>query len=155
MDAALQKQLGELLLSAVPTIILFALLFWAYTVMVHRPLMKVLAERHSKTEGAVAKAQSDIAAAEAKTAEYEQRLREARNSIFKAQEARRKLVLEARSEALAEARKQAEATVKVARQTIEKEALDAKSGLPAQIEALAQEVIENVLRTSPVVGGRP
>ena len=67
MDAALKHAIGELLLSAVPTIVLFLSLYLAYFKLVHQPLMKVLAERHSKTAGAVAKAQADIAEAEART----------------------------------------------------------------------------------------
>ena len=77
MDQTLQ-QLGELLLGAVPTVILLALLYVLYTVIVHKPLQRVLAERRSKTEGAVEKSRADIAAAEARTAEYEQKMREAR-----------------------------------------------------------------------------
>ena len=50
MDAALQKAIGELLLSAVPTIIIFLGLFAAYTFLVHRPLQRILAERHAQTE---------------------------------------------------------------------------------------------------------
>src|SRR5437899_12302536 len=109
MDEALKKALGELLLSAIPTILMFVILYLAYRLLVHKPLMRVLEDRHSKTEGAVAKAQADIAAAEAKTAEYEASLREARLSIFKAQEARRKKLLEGRSAAIAEARSKSEA----------------------------------------------
>ena len=44
MDETL-RQLGELLLGSVPTIILFALLYLLYTLIVHKPLTKVLAER--------------------------------------------------------------------------------------------------------------
>jgi len=146
MDAALQKALGELLLAAVPTICMFVVLYLAYRVLVHNPLMKVLADRHSKTEGAIAKAQADIAAAEAKTADYEARLREARLGIFKAQDARRKQLLEARSATIAEARNKAEAQVKAAREEIQKEAAVAKSGLQAQAESLAAEVIRSVLK---------
>src|SRR5436190_16673681 len=104
MDAALKKALGELLLNAVPTIVMFTILYLAYRLLVHNPLMKVLAERHSKTEGAVAKAQADVAAADAKTKDYEDRLREARMGIFKAAEARRKQLLDARNAAISEAR---------------------------------------------------
>ncbi len=86
MDQTL-RQVGELLLGSIPTIILLLLLYGIYVVLVHRPLGKVLAERRSKTEGAVEKARADIASAEARTAEYEQRLREARAVIFKSQEA--------------------------------------------------------------------
>src|SRR5438552_3052692 len=144
MDEALKKALGELLLSAIPTILMFVILYVAYRLLVHKPLMRVLEDRHSKTEGAVAKAQSDIAAAEAKTAEYEARLREARLSIFKSLEARRKQLLDARMAAIAEARAKAELQVKAARQELEKEAAAAKSGLQAQAESLAAEIIRVV-----------
>ena len=145
MDEALKKALGELLLSAIPTIIMFVILYLAYRLLVHKPLMRILEERHSKTEGAVAKAQADIAAAEAKTAEYEARLREARLSIFKSLEARRKQLLDARMAAIAEARAKAEAQVKAAREELEKEAVAAKSALQAQAESLAAEIIRVVL----------
>src|ERR1035441_4400379 len=94
MDDTLQ-QLGELLLGAVPTVILLALLYALYTTIVHKPLQRVLAERRSKTEGAVEQSRADIAAAEARTAEYEQKLREARAAVFRAQEARRQAGLQA------------------------------------------------------------
>jgi F-type H+-transporting ATPase subunit b len=108
MDETL-RQVGELLLGSIPTIIFMVLLYASYTVIVHKPLVKVLAERRSKTEGAVEKARADIAAAEARTAEYEQRLREARMAIFKLQEARRQQALQARMAAVAQARGQAQA----------------------------------------------
>ncbi len=66
-------QLGGLLLGSVPTIIFIVLLLGIYTTVVHKPLVKVLAERHSRTEGAIEKARADISQAEARTAEYEQR----------------------------------------------------------------------------------
>src|SRR5580765_550592 len=102
MDQTL-KQLGELLLGAVPTVILLALLYALYTVIVHQPLRRVLEERRSKTEGAVEQSRADVAAAESRTAEYEQRIREARAAIFKAQEARRQTAVQARAHAVAEA----------------------------------------------------
>ena len=112
--------------------------------------MRILAERHSKTEGAVAKAQADVAAADAKTKDYEERMREARMGIFKAQEARRQAVAGCADAAISEARAAAEAKVKAARAEIEKEAAIAKAGLAGQTETLAQEVIRAVL--SPRVG---
>jgi hypothetical protein len=93
------RQLGELLLGAVPTVILLATLYILYTFIVHRPLTAVLAERRSRTQGAMEKARADIAAAEARTAEYEQRLREARQKIFKNQEARRQQDTQSRTQA--------------------------------------------------------
>jgi F-type H+-transporting ATPase subunit b len=98
------RQLGELLLAAIPTVAVFVFLFFAYKLIVHRSLVAVLGERRARTEGAVEKANADIAAAEARTAEYEQRLRDARLSIFKKQEARRQQLLQARATAVAGAR---------------------------------------------------
>src|SRR6266404_6089076 len=66
MDQTL-RQLGELLLGAVPTVILLATLYILYTFLVHRPLTVVLAERRNRTQGAMEKARADIAAAEART----------------------------------------------------------------------------------------
>src|SRR6266853_1801311 len=127
MDQTLQ-QLGELLLGSVPTVILLALLYALYTLIVHKPLRRVLEERRSKTEGAVEKSRADIAAAEARTSEYEQRLREARAKVFRAQEARRKAAMDARAAALSQARAKAEAQVQAAKADIQKDRDAARDG---------------------------
>ncbi len=150
MDETL-RQLGELLLGSVPTVILLALLYGLYTLIVHKPLRRVLEERRSKTEGTIEKSRADIAAAEARTAEYEQKLREARAAIFRAQEARRQAVLQARAKALNEARLKAQAIVQAAKQEIERERAAAEKSLPAEAAALAQEIMRRVLQ--PVGAG--
>jgi F-type H+-transporting ATPase subunit b len=151
MDQTL-RQLGELLLGAVPTVILLALLYVLYTTIVHRPLRRVLDERRSKTEGAVEKSRADIAAADARTSEYEQRLREARATVFRAQEARRKAALDARAAAMAEARSKAQTQVKAAKADIEKDREAAQGGLQAEVQALAEEIMRRVLE--PAGAGR-
>jgi len=145
MDQTLH-QLGELLLGAVPTVILLALLYGLYTSIVHKPLQRVLAERRSKTEGAIEKSHADIAEAEARTSEYEKRLREARAAIFKAQEARRQKALQARADALNEARSRAQGQVKSAKEQIEGDSKAAQTALQAEAESLAQEVMRRVLQ---------
>ncbi|MFZ0320790.1 MAG: ATP synthase F0 subunit B [Candidatus Sulfotelmatobacter sp.] len=144
MDQTL-RQLGELLLGAVPTVILLALLYAIYNTLVHKPLHRVLAERRSKTEGAVEKSRADIAAAEARTSEYEQRLREARATVFRAQEARRKAALDARTAAMNEVRTKAQAQVQAAKADIEKDREAAQNGLQAEAQSLAVEIMRRVL----------
>jgi len=151
MDQTLQ-QLGELLLGAIPTVILLALLYALYTAIVHKPLRRVLEERRGKTEGAVEKSKADIAAAEARTAEYEQKLREARASVFRAQEAKRQAVLQARSNALNEARTKAQSQVQGAKADIENDRASAEKGLQGEVAALAQEIVRRVLQ--PAGAGR-
>ncbi len=145
MDETL-TQVGELLLGSIPTIIFMVLLYGIYSALVHKPLVKVLAERRSKTEGAIEKARADIAAAEARTAEYEQRLREARIAVFKNQEALRQQALQVRAAAVAEARNRAQAQVEQARAAIEKDKVAAQAGLEAESGKLAAEIIRIVLR---------
>jgi F-type H+-transporting ATPase subunit b len=144
MDQTL-RQLGELLLGSIPTVTLLALLYALYATIVHKPLRRVLEERRSKTEGAVEKSRADIAAAEARTSEYEQRLREARATVFRAQEARRKAVLDARTAALNEARTKAQAQVQAAKADIQKDRDAAQSGLQKEVQALAAEIMRRVL----------
>jgi F-type H+-transporting ATPase subunit b len=151
MDQTL-RQLGELLLGAVPTVILLALLYVLYTVIVHKPLQRVLWQRRNKTEGAVEKSRADVAAAEVRTSEYEQRLREARATVFKAQEARRKAALDARTAALNQARAKAQAQVQAAKADIQKDRDAAQGGLQAEAQALAVEIMRRVLE--PAGAGR-
>lgn len=152
MDALI-TQLGELLLGAIPTAIFLILLYGAYAALVHAPLTRVLAERRSKTEGAIEKARADIAAAEARTTEYEQRLREARVAIFKNQESRRQQAMQARETAVAQARARAQAEVESARSGIEQDKQKAKAGLEAEVGPLATEIIRTVLGAAPASAG--
>ena len=154
MDQTL-RQVGELLLGSVPTVILMVLIYGLYNLLVHKPLVKVLAERRSKTEGAVEKARADIAAAEARTAEYDQRLREARLAVFKSQEARRQQALQARSAVAAEARAKAHTQVEQARAAMEKDKIAAQENLQAESGRLATEIIRTVLQqgSAPAAGG--
>jgi F-type H+-transporting ATPase subunit b len=151
MDETLH-QLGELLLGAVPTVILLALLYALYTAIVHKPLQRVLADRRNKTEGAVEKSRADIAAAEARTAEYEQKLRAARAAIFRNEEARRQAAAQSRANAMNAARTKAQAQVEAAKQNIESDREAAQAGLQGEVATLAQEIVRRVLE--PAGAGR-
>jgi len=144
MDQTL-KQLGELLLGSIPTIVFLILLYFFYRVLVHAPLAKVLAERQNLTDGAVQKARADIAAAEAKTAEYEHKLREATLAVFKAQEERRQAVVKTRETAVAAARAQSQQQVAAAKAALEQDKAVARSQLQTEGERLANDVIRRVL----------
>ncbi|HXE90810.1 MAG TPA: hypothetical protein VNK82_07605 [Terriglobales bacterium] len=148
------KQVGGLLLAAIPTVVLFLIVFLSYLTLVHRPLTRVLEERHARGEGAIEKARADIARADARTAEYEQKIRDARLAIFKAAEERRKKSLEARAAAIAEARARAEDLVHQARMTLESEAVSARRTLEAESERLADQIIQTILRPAAVAAER-
>ena len=159
MDETL-RQLGGLLLGSIPTIVFFLVVFAAYRVLVHAPLARVLRTRHERTEGAIERARADIAAVEAKSADYERRLREARAAVFKSQEQRRQKALNARTAMIAESRTRAQQQVQAARTDLEKDKAAAQQGLRAEAERLAEAIVQAILKPAaaaqtPVAGGRP
>jgi F-type H+-transporting ATPase subunit b len=153
MDAIL-RQIGELLVNSIPTIISVLILWTAYRFIVHGKLRQVLQQRHALTEGAIERARQEIAVAEKRTAEYEQRVREARSQIYKTQQANRQRVMEERNAALAESRQRAGEMVKKARAVLEAETKDAKGALEQQAGVLADQVIATILKPAAAAGGR-
>jgi F-type H+-transporting ATPase subunit b len=145
MDETL-RQVGELLLRAIPTVILFVILYVSYRLLVHNRLVEVLSERRALTEGALERARADIAAAEARTAEYERSIREAKIVLYKARESRRQKALEARAAAIAEARAAADARIREARAAIQNDVAQAKRTLQSEAESLAAEIIRSILK---------
>jgi F-type H+-transporting ATPase subunit b len=145
MDTTL-RQAGLLLLDAIPTVVMLLLLYAIYQNLVRKPLERMLAERREKTEGALQKARADVAAAETRTQEYEGKLREARLTIFKTQEARRQQAQQMRAHALDEARSRAQQQVREARAAVEKDMAEAKASLQGETDRLASEIIRTILK---------
>ena len=148
------QQLGELLLTSIPTVAFLLIIWFAYRKLVHKKLEHVLSERHERTEGAMQQAQAAIARAEARTAEYEQRLRGAQSEVYRTQEARRRHIMEKRDAALTEARRHAEAMVKQSRVQLERDVTEARSTLEHQADALAAKIIDSILRPVAATGSR-
>jgi F-type H+-transporting ATPase subunit b len=152
MDTTL-RQVGQLLLDSIPTVVMLLLLYAIYQNLVRKPLEKMLAERRERTEGAMQKARADVAAAEGRTQEYEQKLRDARMAIFKAQEARRQAAQQARTQAMEEARKRAQEEIRAARTAMEDDMAQARKGLEAEADRLANDIIHTILKPAQVAGG--
>jgi len=144
------SQLGNLLLRAIPTVFLFASVWFAYRTILDGKLTEVLAERRERTEGAMEKARADIAAADARSAEYERRIREARAAMYTAQEARRRKQLEAKVAAVAEARKAAQARAQSAGEELNDELARAKAQLHAKVDSFVGQIVAKVLERVPV-----
>jgi F-type H+-transporting ATPase subunit b len=152
-------QLGELLLGAIPTMVLLLSLYGLYHGIVHKPLEAVLAERRKLTQGAAEQARADIAAAAQRAKDYETHLREAQLAIFKSLDNRRKQAIEARAAAVAQARERAHQQIAQAKAQIEQEAAGARATLEQESDRIANQIIGTILQaagTGPaaVVGGR-
>jgi F-type H+-transporting ATPase subunit b len=139
------QQIGALLLGAVPTVLLFVVLVFAYQFLMQGPLTRALAERRARTEGAIEDAHKAIAQAEAKATEYADKLRQARAEIFKMREQRAKQRNIEREASLDAARKAAGTKVNQAKTEIDAEAERAKLTIQGSAGDLANQVVQAVL----------
>ena len=139
-------QLGELLLTAVPTFLLVIFLTYYLKFVFFKPLQKVLQQRYEATEGARQLAQQSLERATAKTAEYEATLRAARSEIYQAQEKAYKDMQERAAAQLAEARTRADAAIREAKQQLTAETEAVKASLAHDSETLANQIADSVLR---------
>jgi F-type H+-transporting ATPase subunit b len=134
------EALGGILLKAIPTAVIFILLYFYFRAMLFGPLDKVLKQRQELTEGARKAAESSLASAERKAQEYEAKLRDARSLVYKDQEETRRLWLEEQATLIAKARADSENSVKDARFGIASEAASARQSLLATSEELAERI---------------
>jgi F-type H+-transporting ATPase subunit b len=139
------QQLGQLLIGAIPTALLFIVLVLSYQFLVQGPLTAVLAKRRALTEGAMEDARKAIAKAEHKAAEYAELLRLAKGEALKLREQRLKQWSSERDAALDIARKAAGDNVRRAKSALEAEAASAREAIQASVADLARQAVRAVL----------
>jgi F-type H+-transporting ATPase subunit b len=152
MDETLH-QLGTLLLGSVPTIFLFLLLVILYRFLVYGPLIRVLAERRARTEGAIEQANAATAAAAAKTQEYEAQLRAARSRIFQARQQKQQQWNRERDSAIAEAQEAAQRQIEEAKLALQAQTNAAHRTLENSIDELAREILQAILPRGRAAAG--
>jgi F-type H+-transporting ATPase subunit b len=145
---AILGQLGDLFLASTPTLILFILLVIAYQVLIQGPLSRALQERRARTSGAIEEANKAVAAAEAKAAEYANKLRHARAQIFHLREQRLHQWAQEREAALDRARKATVQRVLEARLGIDAEATEARTAILADADQMAEQIVRRVMPVS-------
>jgi F-type H+-transporting ATPase subunit b len=153
MDETLH-QLGALLLGSVPTIFLFLLIVILYRFLVYGPLTRVLGERRARTEGAIEQANAAMAAAAAKTQEYEAQLRAARSRIFEARQNKLQQWNRERDQAIAEAQEAARRQVEEAKTALQQQTTAAHRSIEDSIDELAREILQAILPRSRATAGR-
>jgi F-type H+-transporting ATPase subunit b len=144
MDEIL-RQLVPLLIGAVPTMLIFVFLVLAYKLVLHDPLLKVRAERRSRTQGAIERANAAIAAADARAQEYEAKLRAARAEIFRARENRVKAWAAEKESALSAARQAARDRIHAAKAALDAQAEVSRHEIERSVDELAGDVLKAVL----------
>lgn len=141
----LLRQLGDLMLGSVPTMIIFLILVFAYRYILYGALVKTLTERRERTTGALEAADAAIARADARTQEYEAKMRAARAEIFHLREQRLQQWNAEKDQAIASARLSAQERVAQARAAIEAESASARRQIETSAGQLAAQVLQAVL----------
>ena len=138
--------LGQILLNAVPTVVLLLLLYFYLKYMFFKPMEKVLHQRYEATEGSRKMAEDASERAAARTAEYETALRAARSEVYQSQEVLHQQLQERETAQLNAARQVADAAVREAREQLGRDVEQAKAALGRESDALAGEITESILR---------
>jgi F-type H+-transporting ATPase subunit b len=144
------QQVAALMVGAIPTAVLFIVLVMAYQFLVQGPLTEILKKRRALTTGAMEDARKAIEKAEARTAEYGDKLRLARAEAYKIREQRVKQWNAERDAALETARGAAGDKVSKARAEVDAEAASARRTIEASAADLAGQAVRAVL---PVAAG--
>ena len=140
------EALSGILQKSIPTILLLLFLWFYLKTMLFGPLAKMRGERNALTKGARKTAQQSLDEAERKTTEFENKLRDARNEVYREQEETRKNWLAEQAAQLASARESAAQAMQKSKAEIAAEVAGARAGLGEQAAALADQITSAVLR---------
>lgn len=142
------RQLGELALGAIPTLILFIFLVLGYRYILYQPLVKVREERRERTAGAIEKSRRAIVQADVRSQEYEAKLRAARAEIFRGREQRVHQWNVERENAVASARLAAQQRIQGALEALEAQKTETRHQIESSASQLAAQVMAAVLPSS-------
>src|SRR5271167_2147384 len=130
------RQLGDLFLQAVPTVVIVFLFYlfmrWAF----FAPIQKAMAERSARMEGARAEAAKVEAEARHELEAYHEALKKARGEIYAQQETERQAVLDERAKLLKAMRARALEEVAAAKKKTTAEFAAARAEVERQAAAL-------------------
>jgi len=143
------NQLGQLFLSAVPTVIIVFLFYFFMRWSFFKPMERVLSERHKRAEGAKIEAETSRAAVREKLRAYNDSLKKARTEIFTEQESERRRTLEQRQATINTARTAAQSALQDAKKSLAAEVKAAQTELEQSSGALAGQIADAVLAGMP------
>jgi F-type H+-transporting ATPase subunit b len=139
------SQLAQLFIQTIPTVIFVFVLYVILSRFFFKPLTAVLKKREEETQGAMACAHAQAAAAEEKTRQYEAAFQAARQETYRQREAAGRSTREDREATLKRAHRQSEALLSEAQASLAAEVARSKQDLQNLCQSLGQEIAETVL----------
>jgi F0F1-type ATP synthase membrane subunit b/b' len=147
------RQLGELFLQAVPTVVIVFLFYFFLRWAFFGPIEKAMSERDARIEGARAEAAQLEAAAKQELDSYNEALKEARRQIYAEQEQARQAVLDERARLLKAMRSRAQEEVADAKRRIAAEVAAARPQVERELPLLAAQIARAILERPSQLGG--
>ena len=132
-------------------IALFLLFVFVMNRLLFRPIGRVLDERHILTEGATNEARAAARRYQARLAEYEASIREARAESYRQLENKRSVALEERRHLIEDAKQKASAEIEQAKSEIKQQAEAARAALETESRQIAERISRTLLGRT--VGG--
>ena len=132
-------------------IALFLLFVFVMNRLLFRPIGRVLDERQTLTEGATNEARAAARSYQARLAEYEAAIRQARAESYRQLEDKRALALEERRHLIEEAKQKASGEIEQAKSEIKQQADSARATLDAESRQIAGRISRTILGRT--VGG--
>jgi len=137
--------------SLIFVLILFLIFVFVLNRILFRPISRVLDERQTLTEGSTNEARAARRRYEAKLAEYEATIREARAEGYRRSEQERAAALEERRRLIEEAKLRAHDQIDSAKTEIERQVAEARAALESEARQIAERISRTVLGRT--VGG--
>ena len=137
--------------SLVFVLILFLIFVFVLNRILFRPISRVLDERQTLTEGSANEARAARRRYEARLAEYEATIRQARAESYRRSEQDRAVALDERRHLIEEAKLQAHDQIASAKTEIERQVAQARTALESEARQIAERISRTVLGRT--VGG--
>lgn len=137
--------------SLVVVLVLFLIFVFVLNRILFRPIGRVLDERQTLIEGSANEARAARRRYEARLAEYEATIRQARAESYRRAEQARNAALDERRRLIEEAKEYARKQIESAKREIEQQVAQARAALESEVREIAQRISQTVLGRT--VGG--
>jgi F-type H+-transporting ATPase subunit b len=134
--------------SIIPAILIFLALIFVLNHFLFKPLLKIQAERESRSAGLIARSRMELESQQDLFRQYEAKIKGARAEAYRYQEQLRGEALKKRSEDLDAAREAGERITEESRGSIQTEVRAAKEQMASEAREIARGIAAMILRRS-------
>ena len=126
-------------------VIIILVMVWILNLTLYKPINRILEAREKRTRGRSSEAQEILHDVSEKVSNYERQLRQARAEGYALAEQERTAAMQERQQKMNEMRQDLSEEIAREKETIEKQAAEARATLEAESRRIAQEIGERLL----------